>query len=1063
MANELQILVDWDNDGDFEDEGEDITGYVLSASWRFGRNDLESALPAEGELTLQLDNSSQIFSPEHEESYLYGRLIASSNVQVWYTPTADIHTLMFSGFVDTVELEVGTTSSRKATLIARQGLFMLDEVRAVFGSGGLEFPSDRLLELFRKTGWFAAGDNSVFRLNVSALDNGQTTLPQTDGQFVEFEPSLTSVDTSGFGVKSSTPLRKVLEQLIASEQGLLYIDRAGKFGYWQRTHGLNAYIPRDPKSGIFTPTRTMPVNKFVLPDDYSTFWSSSENISVDVPDYEYATEDYFPTLFIFYTNAPATNERLSGGADDVTIADDSWSVPAPFVGAGVFCLYIDHYWFSPLSGVFELWGSNGTTTTKLGEITVPPAELLATLHTTAVTIPEDVTHIALSGVLSASSPGGGLYVQYIMLTEGTAVPTEFNSGFQYPDTRFYNTDGRVVKATYSFGEDTANAITVDFKQKALEKNVKVWETRSPIMLPGLNRDPRFRANTETKIVVAVEPVEADGTPITITRIDPLQTVLRVYRTLSTDENGYVLGKELEDAEQVRRRFKLLVLGDAKSGYSIQLTNLTGVVYYAEVELYGDKLGGGSAQTTTIYDNDSIKKYHRFWTRDVSTNDVSSAEEAAILGQSILDRFAEPTGEISEITLLSANDRDHREISELKIGSVLIISDEQSGLEDAPHMIIAERGEYNGGFLEITYTLRRLPSTPFFTPGMASVSERTADTTRNTEFWYEHCDVFPMATMEPVWRNNRYMLKVTIAPGSRFLIGGKYFFAEPISVPQSYGVVGTDSYISRKVYTRRTDDAYKFAKDSTFNRAFGRLYFHGDIAIPSTPLTDYPYFVFHPKIRNVLNQPPGGGFATLYVLIKPKTGTYTRDTRIKADDGWNGFEEVTSIQYTTEYEGYQPVPLWYDSVGLIHKKRLRIEFIDQEWIGTLVAFFFASAFAAPDRVEPTFGYDGLRIFFEYDETPTNLYGRWRRLDFEGEILENSVPLTNISGGSILIEKNASKKNAAYYYAEIANTDLSANAEPKTIYISGLYPINSADYSKTEAELLADLPQNIYLAG
>ena len=58
VAGDIKVLVDWNNDGDYLDANDDVTGDALSLSWERGR-DYASALLGEsiaGRLSLVLLN-----------------------------------------------------------------------------------------------------------------------------------------------------------------------------------------------------------------------------------------------------------------------------------------------------------------------------------------------------------------------------------------------------------------------------------------------------------------------------------------------------------------------------------------------------------------------------------------------------------------------------------------------------------------------------------------------------------------------------------------------------------------------------------------------------------------------------------------------------------------------------------------------------------------------------------------------------------------------------------------------------------------------------------------------
>ena len=84
MAIKYAILVDWNNDGDFSDTHDDITGDTLSMSWSRGR-DYASALEGKsvaGKLSATLVNTNGKYSPSNTSSALTGSILPGRSVKV---------------------------------------------------------------------------------------------------------------------------------------------------------------------------------------------------------------------------------------------------------------------------------------------------------------------------------------------------------------------------------------------------------------------------------------------------------------------------------------------------------------------------------------------------------------------------------------------------------------------------------------------------------------------------------------------------------------------------------------------------------------------------------------------------------------------------------------------------------------------------------------------------------------------------------------------------------------------------------------------------------------------
>ena len=70
-----KISIDWNRDGDFSDAGEDITAYVMRASWNNGARQPYQRTADEPRCTITVYNNDMRFSPEYSSGPLYGSLV----------------------------------------------------------------------------------------------------------------------------------------------------------------------------------------------------------------------------------------------------------------------------------------------------------------------------------------------------------------------------------------------------------------------------------------------------------------------------------------------------------------------------------------------------------------------------------------------------------------------------------------------------------------------------------------------------------------------------------------------------------------------------------------------------------------------------------------------------------------------------------------------------------------------------------------------------------------------------------------------------------------------------
>lgn len=97
-----RVYVDWNDDGDFADSGENITDYVMSLQWSFGLQRF-AAVPGVGGASITLDNNDKRFSPLNTSSPYYDATNSRTNitpgkpVKITAQVSGGSETTMFSG------------------------------------------------------------------------------------------------------------------------------------------------------------------------------------------------------------------------------------------------------------------------------------------------------------------------------------------------------------------------------------------------------------------------------------------------------------------------------------------------------------------------------------------------------------------------------------------------------------------------------------------------------------------------------------------------------------------------------------------------------------------------------------------------------------------------------------------------------------------------------------------------------------------------------------------------------------------------------------------------------
>ena len=220
MAASYTVLVDWNNDGDFTDSGDDITSDVLSLSWERGR-DYASQLQGRsvaGKLSAVLVNTGGKYSPSNTSSALTGNILPGRTVKVQagsgsfpYTfPVAFNDGVRWQGKLDRILPAPAAEGVKTATLTAFGTLGYLNQFETQLASQTNRRTDQAVGDILDDVGWTESDDRD--------LDTGKTTISR-------FWIS---------GKKAIDALRLVEE----AEAGFLLESKSGQIAFQNRHHRI---------------------------------------------------------------------------------------------------------------------------------------------------------------------------------------------------------------------------------------------------------------------------------------------------------------------------------------------------------------------------------------------------------------------------------------------------------------------------------------------------------------------------------------------------------------------------------------------------------------------------------------------------------------------------------------------------------------------------------------------------------------------------------------------------------------------------------------------------------
>jgi len=111
------IAVDWDRNGDYSSTQDDVTNRVIAANWFLGMRKPYQDTADNAVLTLTLNNTDRLFSPENASSPLFGKLVPQRPVRIQSNDGTTTRT-HWVGWIDSIQPVVGRYGARTVELVA---------------------------------------------------------------------------------------------------------------------------------------------------------------------------------------------------------------------------------------------------------------------------------------------------------------------------------------------------------------------------------------------------------------------------------------------------------------------------------------------------------------------------------------------------------------------------------------------------------------------------------------------------------------------------------------------------------------------------------------------------------------------------------------------------------------------------------------------------------------------------------------------------------------------------------------------------------------------------------
>lgn len=234
----LMIAVDWNHDARFSHTRADVTAHTLSAEWLLGHPTPSEGVPPDGRLTVILDNADRAFSPDYVDGPLYGLIRPGRRVKV---VIEDV--IVWSGWLERIEVAVGRYGSRIATLIAMGSLGRLDQEAADLPPQ-TDLSPDAVVAAVVEDVIVSPTATALFQLDAAAfaaLDDSTRLFDPTE--HVDVTAAQTRLAIVGDMWTATTTPRDVIAQMAAAESGAVWQARDGTLIFRDRHFFLTDSAP----------------------------------------------------------------------------------------------------------------------------------------------------------------------------------------------------------------------------------------------------------------------------------------------------------------------------------------------------------------------------------------------------------------------------------------------------------------------------------------------------------------------------------------------------------------------------------------------------------------------------------------------------------------------------------------------------------------------------------------------------------------------------------------------------------------------------------------------------
>lgn len=238
MTTQWTIQADWDRDGSFEAEYDDLTPYTMKVNWFLGMRDAYSTTGDNNSLELTLRNTDQRFSPEYGGSPLVGLLKPHVPLRILADDGVE-ERVMWVGRIESINPKPNQHGERTVTLLANGPMFAMKATETNATLKELARTDEILRPLILEAAIPPAKPNAWI-LGVSRL--GVNTVLAQESDIMELEEGVVTLTLAGDnwvketedGSVQNFSVYRAIQDVVAAEQGRFFFNRGGKAVFWNR-------------------------------------------------------------------------------------------------------------------------------------------------------------------------------------------------------------------------------------------------------------------------------------------------------------------------------------------------------------------------------------------------------------------------------------------------------------------------------------------------------------------------------------------------------------------------------------------------------------------------------------------------------------------------------------------------------------------------------------------------------------------------------------------------------------------------------------------------------------